>query len=215
MRKYHGMRAFAASLALLLLALSAAGCTAAMAPGDAGECGDEVPDLQGELRERIRLLAEGAGELAASIHDMVNREREMRGLGSLQWDEALAHIALSHSRDMAERGYFDHLSPEGRDFADRYTEHGYRLQTRVGDRVYLGGENLALSSVVSSYTYVQDTGEVCEYRYNDLAELARSTVQGWMESPGHRENILSPFTREGIGVCVSDEGEVYITQNVS
>jgi uncharacterized protein YkwD len=69
--------------------------------------------------------------------------------------------------------------------------------------------------VVRSYSYNPETGDVHEYEYNDPDELARSTVQGWMESPGHRENIMTPFTREGIGIYVTGEGEVYITENFS
>ena len=79
----------------------------------------------------------------------------------------------------------------------------------------MGGENLFLNNVVESYTYDDLTGEVFEYRFNSLEELAQSTVDGWMDSPGHRENILTPFSREGIGIIVTDEGEVYITENFS
>lgn len=85
----------------------------------------------------------------------------------------------------------------------------------MGDQVYVGGENLFLNNVVDSYVYDQESGEILEYRFNSLEELARSTVDGWMESPGHRENIMAPFTREGIGIEVSDEGKVYITENFS
>jgi uncharacterized protein YkwD len=177
--------------------------------------GDEAPDLQGELQEKIQYVRSNTDRLAASIHGLINAGRRKEGLDTLQWDQALANIALSHSRDMGTRDYFDHINPEGEDFADRYEQHGYRLNTRIGDRVYVGGENLALSNVVRSYIIDQDTNEVLEYIYDDLDELAGSTVQGWMESPGHRGNILTPFTREGIGIFVTDEGEVYITENFS
>lgn len=202
-------------LMLLLLAFPVAGCLDAIVSSGDGEGGGGVPDLQGELREKIRYVRSNADELAASIHVMINHERKSHGLDPLQWDQSLANIALSHSRDMAERDYFDHVSPEGKDFADRYKEHGYHLETRIGNSVYVGGENLALSNVVSSYTYDEETGEVYEYRYSDLEELASSAVQGWMESQGHRDNILTPFTREGVGVYISDEGKVFVTQNFS
>ena len=45
-------------------------------------------------------------------------------------------------------------------------------------------------------------------------ELAESAVQGWMNSPGHRQNILTPHWRsEGIGVAVSNDGKVLATQD--
>ena len=38
--------------------------------------------------------------------------------------------------------------------------------------------------------------------WDSSSELARETVSGWMESPGHKENILTPdFTETGIGIA--------------
>ena len=43
---------------------------------------------------------------------------------------------------------------------------------------------------------------------------ARDTVDGWMASPGHRENILTPtYDRLGAGMAISSGGELYATQN--
>jgi uncharacterized protein YkwD len=203
-------------LALILLATPlAAGCLEATSPAGETASGGEGPDLQAELQSRVEYVAGNNANLAADIHDLINAERAENGLEPLRWDPTLARIAFAHSKDMAERDYFDHLSPEGNDFADRYEKAGYHLDTRVGDVVYTGGENLYLGSVVRSYTYDQETNDVYEYIYNDLDDLARSAVEGWMESEGHRENILTPFTREGIGVYVTPDGEVYITENFS
>lgn len=171
--------------------------------------------LEEEKEERIAFFRERSRELALMIHARINDVRAQHGLATLAWDDLLAGIALEHSRDMAARDYFDHVSPEGKDFADRYREHGYNRTTRVGDVVYQGGENLFLGNVVESYTYDRNTGEILSYSYFTLENLADTTVDGWMESPGHRENILTPFSREGIGVWVDDDGEVYITQNFS
>ncbi len=202
-------------VAASLAALPAGGCFT-----DAGSVTQEDPGensarLARELAEHVKYVRDNASQLASIIHRYINVERQRHGLRDLQWDSQLAQIAYSHSKDMSERDYFGHVSPEGKDFADRYRENGYSLQTRVGDQVYMGGENLFLSNVVASYTYDQHTGEVFSYDYHSLEELASSTVEGWMDSPGHRENILTPFTREGIGIFVNGEGEVYITENFS
>jgi len=78
----------------------------------------------------------------------------------------------------------------------------------------MGGENLFLNNLVKSYTYDKDTGEVIDYQFNSIEEIAQSSVAGWMKSPGHRENILTPyFKREGIGIVVSSDGKIYITEN--
>jgi uncharacterized protein YkwD len=203
------------ALVFVLAALLIGGCLEASLPQDETVSEEEAAALQAELQGRIEHVRSNSSGLAATIHDLINDERRQEGLKSLQWDQSLAEIAYDHSRDMAERGYFDHLSPEGEDFADRYAEHRYRKETHVGDTVYVGGENLSLTNVVRSYTYDPETGQVHSYEYNDLEELARSTVQGWMDSPGHRENILTPFSREGIGIYVTAEGEIYITENFS
>ena len=48
-----------------------------------------------------------------------------------------------------------------------------------------------------------------------MEEIAQSTVDGWMDSEDHRKNILTEkFDREGIGVVISDDDKVYITQNM-
>lgn len=171
--------------------------------------------LEREKSGRIDHFRENSRKLAFMIHRRINDIRARHGLDPLSWDEELAAIALGHSRDMAERDYFDHVSPEGKDFTDRYREQGYTRTTRVGDVVYQGGENLFMGNVVDSYTYDRDTGEILSYSYFTLEGLADTAVNGWMESPGHRENILTPFSREGIGVWVDDDGEVYVTQNFS
>jgi len=49
--------------------------------------------------------------------------------------------------------------------------------------------------------------------WNTEEELAEKAVEGWMNSTGHRENILSGFHSEGIGVAIAEDDKVYITQN--
>ncbi|MGZ8095064.1 MAG: CAP domain-containing protein, partial [Methylosarcina sp.] len=53
-----------------------------------------------------------------------------------------------------------------------------------------------------------------EYGWNSQEKIAHLTVQGWMKSPLHRKNILSPlYDRHGIGVAISG-GEVLITEDL-
>jgi uncharacterized protein YkwD len=54
--------------------------------------------------------------------------------------------------------------------------------------------------------------------YHDTEEeLAKGIVTQWMNSPGHRENILTPdWQREGLGIeATMQDGNiaVYATQN--
>ena len=73
---------------------------------------------------------------------LVNVERSKLGLGELRIDVQLTDIARRHSRDMFERRYFSHFSPEGHDVSYRAKQGGitYRLI----------GENLAYAPDVST-----------------------------------------------------------------
>lgn len=41
---------------------------------------------------------------------------------------------------------------------------------------------------------------------------AREVVDGWIKSPGHRENMLGDYTLTGIGTARKDDGTIYFTQ---
>ncbi|OGD95331.1 hypothetical protein A3A48_01900 [Candidatus Curtissbacteria bacterium RIFCSPLOWO2_01_FULL_37_9] len=69
--------------------------------------------------------------------DLVNKERISRGFKTLIWNETLAKVGRNHSKDMFERGYFSHYSPEGKDVGDRLNY--------VGIEYLIVGENLALA----------------------------------------------------------------------
>jgi len=69
------------------------------------------------------------------MFDLVNSERVKVGLKPLLWDAKIRDVARAHSRDMFERRYFSHISPEGKDAGDRLTE------AKVG--FFVAGENLA------------------------------------------------------------------------
>jgi uncharacterized protein YkwD len=149
--------------------------------------------------------------LERKVHRLINRERERHGLAPLVWDDALARIARGHSRDMFRRRYFSHASPEGHDLEHRYAREGYRCAINVGNIRYEGAENIALNNL---YDAVRITNGKAVYAWNSEERIAETTVRGWMDSPGHRRNILTPHWRkEGIGVAIDPEGRVYLTQN--
>lgn len=62
--------------------------------------------------------------------------------------------------------------------------------------------------------YWTQFGVVVSKDYYELEELASLVVDGWMDSPGHRDNILdSSYDREGIDIAISADEQVYVTQN--
>ncbi len=152
-----------------------------------------------------------ATDLAQRIHTLVNAERAKQGLATLDWNRALAAIAAGHSRDMAQRNYLSHDTPEGRDFEHRYRQGGFTCAIPVGNLIHAGAENIALTRLYNTYRRVNN---VIIYDWNTPQQIARKTVDGWMNSPGHRKNILTPhWKREGIGVEIAPENRIYVTQN--
>jgi uncharacterized protein YkwD len=119
------------------------------------------------------------------VHEAVNKVRREHGLGMLAYDPALAAVARAHSRAMRDDGFFDHSDPTG---------------ARAGERVAVAG--IPYRSVAENLSYTQ--------RVED--PVARA-VSNWLESPGHRANLLgADYRRTGVGVAVSDAGEVWVTQ---
>lgn len=166
----------------------------------------------GARRQKPQPAVEAA-DLAMRIHTLINRERKKHRLGTLAWSEALARVAEKHSRDMQARNYLSHSSPEGKGFSDRYRQAGYVCEIGSGPIVYQGAENIALSHLYNS-SVIEDG--VAYHNWNSAQDIAQRTVSGWMKSPGHRKNILTPHWRqEGIGVRIepSPGHKVYITQN--
>jgi uncharacterized protein YkwD len=162
--------------------------------------------LNNQLQPKI-----SATRLEKQIHDLINRERKKQRLSQLEWDDELAGIGRKHSRDMELRNYFDHYSPEGHDFSYRYQREGYQCSIRVDNTIYAGAENIALNNRYASVTKVN--GKVF-YEWNSQETIAETTVQGWMNSPGHRKNILMRhWGREGIGIAFGPDGKIAITQN--
>jgi uncharacterized protein YkwD len=134
-------------------------------------------------------------EVEALIIVLVNDERQQFDLTTLSEDPLLTSLAREHSTSMAEHNFFSHERYPG----ERELSWGQPPGT-------LRGENLAK---IPTRQYVPGP-------YLSLQEVCEWAVSAWMDSPGHRENILEPcFTETGVGVSFSEEGAftyLYITQ---
>ncbi len=74
--------------------------------------------------------------------ELVNEERGKIGIRALILDSQITIVARAHSQDMFEHSYFSHVSPDGRDAADRMLAGGVTFT--------LAGENLALAPNVET-----------------------------------------------------------------
>ncbi len=152
-------------------------------------------------------------ELERQVHQLTNQYRTQNGLSSLSWDDELSNIARNHSQDMASRNYFSHETPEGTNPTGRGTSQGYKCEKIIGNIMYIGiAENIFQNNLAYRVWY---TGGIpTSYEWNSQEEIAQTTVDGWMDSPGHRKNILTKtFDQEGIGIEIASDDKVYITQN--
>jgi uncharacterized protein YkwD len=118
------------------------------------------------------------------IFDLINAQRLHQGLPALVYNAQLDRMAKIQAENMARFQKMAHNIPES------------QLPT-LGDRARYAG-----------------------YRYGRLAEnvalgypSAETVVQGWMNSSGHRRNILDGGVEEtGIGIARSSAGGLYYCQ---
>jgi len=132
-------------------------------------------------------VAEPNPDLASALHQVANEARADHGAPAAAWDEGLARAARQHAAELAARNVLDHqgLEAERRTVADRLARSGSPYATHA--------ENLA--AVPPDF------------------DVPRATVEGWLGSPGHRENLLWPgFDRAGYGTAIGAGGTVFVVQ---
>ena len=156
-------------------------------------------------------------KLELKIHDLTNIERQKLNLSLLSYDAEIRNIARVHSEDMSVRNFFAHETPDGKSPTDRALSANFALDNRswfkkLNSSQWQFGENIYQANLYDS-VYVIDNIST-DYHWNDLEKIAKKTVNGWMNSKEHRENIVLPlWKKEGIGVYISDDDKVFITQN--
>ena len=155
-----------------------------------------------------RQSAADTGAIEQAVFSLTNQERQAQGLPALQWDAALASIARAHSQDMAANNYMSHTNLRGQDPTARAVAAGYDVRRSLG-----GGWT---TSGIGENIDMMPTGNVIGHGYvnNDPQSVAQAMVQAWMNSPGHRENILrTQYARIGVGVAYDGTLYYYGTQN--
>ncbi len=120
------------------------------------------------------------------IFCLTNDERKKQGLAPFKYDARLHKSARLHSIEMITLDYFSHDSP---------TETNKTVSMRIEKQNYrwrVCSENISTSSGSS-------TRALPPQRYDDVA---KGIVNGWMNSPGHRANILQTNATDiGVGVA--------------
>ncbi len=141
-------------------------------------------NISGPLRDIRPGVDKGSLLDGSNIVALTNIERGSRGIHALEENVKLNEAAFIKMEDMFERQYFAHY--------DSFGNMGASYISGMVNYEYIAiGENLALGNFLDD----------------------QDIVKAWMESPGHRANILNDRYTE-IGVAVSrrnfEGGEVWI-----
>jgi len=142
-------------------------------------------NLNGFLSAATSSSIADANPIERKAFELTNSVRVEHGRVALFWDAELWRLARDYSEKMARQGFFSHVAPDGSDLRDRARLAGIRFRAI--------GENIAYNR-----------------GYDDPGA---STVQRWLDSAPHRSNLLGrEFRASAVGVFVSSNGRVYVTQ---
>jgi uncharacterized protein YkwD len=115
---------------------------------------------------------------------LLNNERAAAGLHPVGESQGLTQPSAAYSARMVAERFFAHVSPDGGTLVDRLTAARYIAP----DGDWTVGENIAWGQ-----------GEL---------GTPRNIAVAWMNSPGHRHNILTgEFTEIGIGIALGTPGD--------
>ena len=123
-------------------------------------------------------------DFETQVVTLTNTERAKNGCGALRIDSRLVAAARAHSSDMVTNNFFSHTGSNGSDFVVREVNAGYPKNGASAENIAWG------------------------YR------TPREVVTGWMNSAGHRANILNCSSiAVGVGTAYDADGAIYWTQN--
>jgi uncharacterized protein YkwD len=109
--------------------------------------------------------------------DLINQARMEAGVPPLITTPELMQSSQAHSRDMSCRNFFSHNNLEGETPFDRMEAAGYPL--------YYAAENI--------------------YAGQGVYNTPEKAVKAWLNSPGHRVNMLNPeYVHIGLGYAYTD-----------
>ena len=161
------------------------------------------------LQHKITWLFADVDLLDAAVFWCTNVERRKFNLKQLQYHSKLRQAATLHSEQMKVHNFFNHENA----FDARYKTLTDRINS-VKDNNLHGfmcyGENIADCPIIKAnenFTIENRNGtqrlfsmngkEILPYTYYEFAKIV---LEIWMNSPGHRENILNPdYTYLGCG----------------
>ncbi len=136
------------------------------------------------LSDPVPPATEDLRSIELRVHEIVNRERSSHRKPELVWSEPLAAEARRHANRIASGRFFSHQDPVRGDIDRRLNKSGIEW-LRCAENIYEGNSR----------------------------DLAGDAVKAWLQSSGHRKNMLdSMFSEDGVGVAVRRDRTIVIVQ---
>jgi uncharacterized protein YkwD len=119
----------------------------------------------------------------AQVFAVVNQRRAEAGLAPMSVEPRLTQASRDYAKVLADHNHFSHTGPDGSSLVSRIEAAGFPFTVQVGEVLAWGSDGWPPADI----------------------------VKAWMDSPSHREQILSPvYTRAGIGCYFTDDGQFMV-----
>lgn len=119
----------------------------------------------------------------AEVFAEVNRRRAEIGLAPVVVEARLTQASKDYAKVLADYDHFSHTGPDGSTLVTRVEAAGFPFTVQLGEVLAWGSNGWPPADI----------------------------VQAWMDSPSHREQILSPvYTRAGIGCYFTEEADLTV-----
>ncbi len=135
--------------------------------------------------------------LSAALFFESNLQRTRNGKEAFLHSPALREAAFGHAKDMAEKDFHSHVNPDDpkkRTLVQRLDLVGIRRCAMSENVAFVPGRKYPITKTTASGGEVEVDPENVPRAHTYLS-FARQVVDNWMESPGHRKNLLSDQMR--------------------
>lgn len=149
-----------------------------------------------QFNQIIDLQNPDLARLHAVVFYLTNEQRKKRRLSELSYHPKLEASSVIHSESMVKYDFFSHINPNSKKLHDpndraRFVgienpylaeniAESFVLKYTAGDEVYPGDKGI--------FSYKKNGDPIQTHSYLSLGE---SMIKSWMNSPPHRDNILS------------------------
>ena len=104
-------------------------------------------------------------------------------MGPLTSEPRLTQAAKDYAKVLADFNWFSHTGPDGSDLVSRTEAAGFPFTVQIGEVIAWGSDGWPPADI----------------------------VQAWLDSPSHREQIMSGvYGRAGIGCYFTDHGTLMV-----